>query len=279
MEPVGVVNLQFNKDYFRFYRFFNSHMIGLQDCQLKKLDEPYYDENEAFSFITNPVNYKMVEVELLVGKQDLNNLVNLIPEVTYLCLAFKENHTKYDLLPLLKLSKENGGKLSHLLIYSKGFSRTYPIRLKHVDSLIGKFEVLNICGKEITQGPYEYPYIRNKKFRNINHINNVNSIKIFNLRTSKASIELLEDIDKEVRHCKYGENIILQYIDMGDRKTYLCFVPKACVRGLDNKEEVGCAVFNLSKDQFDKIIFSEIQQEDYPENDDLYSEDNDDVPE
>jgi len=259
-------------------RFRKGHINEFQECERN----PANDFLREFSYISQPVDYIWLKLYVLVEHQDFNELIRLIPNVEYLELWFCDLSTKYDLLPLLKLSEENGGHLHTIHIRTSRYPERKDVRLRNIDLLVGKFRTYDICEQILTlENPsYVYPKIRNPKLKHIRHITDVNGIKVYNVSILEAHEKYFENVDPNHGWCYYTENMILQIVENTSLgPTYLCFLPQTPHNQSDGC--LGCILINLEREKFNNLLFLEadinLADGRYLEYEDLWLDDTDAV--
>ncbi len=148
--------------------------------------------------ICNPITATLLNITILVGEQNLHNLVKLIPHVINLNLIFCDLNVRYDLGPLINLRN-----LRELQI--KGiFGR--KIRLFNISNLsILNLDILTLYGKDLnpTDPVYQWPKVRNSYYKHINNIKTYPNVIIYDIDVSNLNIDKTNITD----------NIILQKIN------------------------------------------------------------------
>ena len=144
----------------------------------------------SFKFITEPVNYKKLSISIMIGGQNINNLVKLIPKIEELAIHFSDSKTKYNIEPLNQLTN-----LKYLTITSQHEKESLP-RLYGINtlgksklrSLVVYNQVLNLIDPI-----YPWPRIRNPIYHTINNITVTGCTINYNMKLIKFHKNLLEN--------------------------------------------------------------------------------------
>jgi hypothetical protein len=153
----------------------------------------------TYSYSSEPLMSKDIEICVLVGEQNFNHLVRLIPEVVNLKLKICDSNEIYDILPLQNLIH-----LKKLVIENDHNKNIKLPRLKNIDKLKQLEEfMLYEEPLDVTTCSFKWAPIRREEFEHITDINVEKNIITYNIRYLK--INGLEECD--------GFNVLIQWIN------------------------------------------------------------------
>ncbi|QTF49333.1 robin [Acanthamoeba polyphaga mimivirus] len=161
----------------------------------------------GFKFIVHPVNYTDLSISIMIGEQNLFNLVKLIPNVRKLHLYFTDENTKYNLESITKLTK-----LRVLVVFSQFEKKSRP-RLYNIKSL-NKLKLDSIVIYDKILDPfnpvYQWPQIRDRKFKSVKSIDIKGPIINYNVNRTRFHNHLFE------KYPVCCSNFIVQLINQPD---------------------------------------------------------------